>query len=200
LRRSETDELWLLGLQWLREANGTATHPCDRKRVILLARGMRMLGEEPPMTNVTEAIRDLWSVGGRWSDGRPAARMTKECWRNVYRAKSSLGRSRMWDAPLYQPDCLIEKHGLEPSTEERIAAVAGRAVQDLCDAAWLPSSDGYVDAQRRVADALATVRHLRYLRLGPQSLGIRGFESEPPRRPMPAATEVAGTRTGTQDD
>lgn len=190
--------LWRIGLEWLRGANGTGTHPCDRRRAVLLARGMRMVGEEPPMAIVSAAIRELWSAGDTWSVGKPAARMTTECWRSVYRARSSIGRSSMWDAPLYQPDRLIAEHGLTPSTDERVAAVARRAVENLCEAAGGPFSDDYVSAQERLADSLAGVRHLRYLRFGPQSLGIKAFDSEPPRRPMTVGARTTGTQTGTR--
>lgn len=115
--------------------------------------------------------------------------MTKECWRNVYRARTSIGRSRIWDVPLYQPDRLIEEYDLEPSTEERLAAVARRALRNLYEAARIASSDDYIHAKRGVADALAGLEHLRFLRFGPQSLGIEGLDPEPPRRPNGSRTE-----------
>lgn len=139
------------------------------------------------MASVTAAIRELWTASH--PDGRFAAAMTRECWRAVYRAKSSIGHTDLSEAPLAQPDRLIDRHGLTPGTEERVFAVAHRAVQELCDAA---TTEEYVVAQHRVRDALEGIRHLRVLRLGPQSLGL-GFRPEPPLRPFPGGPEATGT-------
>lgn len=136
-----------------------------------------MLGEVPPMDQVSAEIQNLW---GR---GCPGASMTRECWRSVYRAQSSIGRTWLHEAPLYQPDRLIEEYALRPSTEERIAAVAHQAVRDLGEIAERGSPQEYLQAKRRLGDAVEGIQHLRYLRLGPQSLGVRGLEPEPPRRP-----------------
>ncbi len=172
-----SDELWRVGLLWLREANEDGTHPLDRKRAINLARGMRMLGENPSRADVNAQIRRFWS------GHPPAATMTRECWRAVYRARTSIGRTRRHEAPLYQPDRLIETYGLKPSTEERLETVALEAIRNLHKAAAEPAVAPYLQQKRDLEDALTAIDHLRYLRLGPQSLGIRGLESETPRRP-----------------
>ena len=97
-----------------------------------------MLGEAPPRNDVSAEIQELW---GR---GRPAAAMTRECWRSVYRAQSSLGRTWLHEAPLYQPDRLIEEYALTPSTEERIAAVVQQAVRNLGGVAETGSPTEYL--------------------------------------------------------
>jgi hypothetical protein len=171
------EELWRVGLVWLREANQDGTHPLDRKRAINLARGMRMIGENPDSVEVNAQIRRLWS------GHPPAAAMTRECWRAVYRVRTSIGRTHLHEAPLYQPDRLIENYQLEPSTEERLEAVALEAVRNLSRAAAESAVPPYLQQKRDLEDALTAIHHLRYLRLGPQSLGVRGLESETPRRP-----------------
>ena len=174
--RSTQPELWWLGLEWLREANEMGVHPFDQGRVRQLARGMRMLGESPSLSEVSRGIAELWGGGG-------SARMTREIWRSGFRVESSIGRSTIWDKPLFYPDLLIERHDLEPSTEERLESMAHKAIQRLGQAASLPGSQGYLRAKREVLDALQAFQHLRYLRFGPQSLGIRGFSPEEPLRP-----------------
>lgn len=174
---SKEPELWRLGLEWLRGANERSVHPLDQRRVRLVARGMRMVGESPPPSEVNREIAALW---GR---GRLEARMTREIWRSVFRVESSIGRSTAWDTPLVHPDVLIERHGLRPSTEERLESVALRAIERFSQAASSPDSEGHVRAKRGVLDAMQAFQHLRYLRFGPQSLGIRGFDPEQPLRP-----------------
>lgn len=132
--------LWQLGLDWLHEANGVATHPLDRRRAFLLARGM-------------------------------------------HRAKTSIGRSRRHEAPLYQPDRLIELHDLRPRTEERLGALAQRALERVLASAREADTAAYVDRKRELEVALSAIQHLRYLRFGPAELGIKGFDPEVPRRP-----------------
>jgi len=136
-----------------------------------------MLGEAPLTNQVSAEIQEIWG------HGRQAAAMTRECWRSVYRAQSSLGRTCLHEAPLYQPDRLIEEYALTPSTVERITAVVHLAVRNLGEVAERGSPTEYLQAKRRVGDALEGIQHLRYLRLGPQSLGVRGLDPEPPQRP-----------------
>lgn len=174
---AHNEELWRVGLVWLREANEDGTHPLDRKRATNLARGMRMLGENPSSADVNAQIRRLWS------SHRPAAAMTRECWRAVYRVRTSIGRTHRHEAPLYQPDRLIETYQLKPSTEERLETVALEVIRNLSKAAAEPAVATYLQQKHDLEDALKAIDHLRYLRLGPQSLGIRGLESETPRRP-----------------
>jgi hypothetical protein len=139
---------------------------------------MRMLGEEPATKEVSAYIGELWS-------GNPyAASMTRECWRSVYRAKTSIGQTRRHEKPLYQPDRLIGLHDLSPSTEERLAAVAHRALAAFLQAASGPTTPAYVERKRELDAALEVVQHLRFLRFGPTEIGIRGFlDADPPRRP-----------------
>lgn len=173
----DDNALWRIGLAWLREVNTDGTHPLDKKRARNLARGMRMLGERPDASEVNAEIGRLW---GRH---RPAAKMTVESWRSVYRVKTSIGRTYREDAPLYHPDRLIEVHRLTPSTEERLERVLIGAVRKMCEAASQEGTDHYLQAKRELDDAITAIEHLRYLRFGPQSLGIRGFGPETPRRP-----------------
>lgn len=175
---SPAKPLWKLGLDWLVEANGSGTHPLDRKRARQLARGMRMVGEHPPYPEVSAYIAELW-------DGWPhAASMTRECWRSVYRAKTSLGRNTHWDdTPLYAPDWLIERHGLHPVTEVRLAAAIHDAVDALTEAARGDDTGAYLARRRGLDAALTAIHHLRFLRHGSSALGFEDLNPGPARRP-----------------
>lgn len=175
---SATKPLWELGLDWLVEANGGGTHPLDRERARQLARGMRMVGESPKYEEVSAYIGELWA-------GWPhAASMTRECWRSVYRAKTSLGRNAHWhDTPLYDADRLIESHALDPVTEVRLAAVAHNAVDALFEAAQGGDTNAYLARRHELQAVLTAVHHLRFLRHGSGALGFEDPDPEPPRRP-----------------
>jgi hypothetical protein len=175
---SAAKPLWKLGLDWLLEANGDGTHALDRDRARRLARGMRMVGERPPYEQVSSYIGQLW-------DGWPhGASMTRKCWRSVYRAKTSLGRSAHWDdTPLYDVDRLIEQHGLRPVTEVRLAAVAHDAIDALVAATQEDDTKGYLARRRELDAALTSIHHLRFLRHGSGALGFDDPAPQPPRRP-----------------
>jgi hypothetical protein len=165
--------LWQVGLDWLWEANGEGTHPYDERRAFLLARGLRMLGENPAAKEVNAYIKGLWREPF-------AAAMTREAWRSVYRARSSIGRSRRSDAPLFQPDRLIREQGLRPSTEERLAAVAKRALDELIGAAAEePDRAAFLDRERQLKEALIAISHLRYLRFDRAEIERIGFKPRP---------------------
>jgi hypothetical protein len=139
---------------------------------------MRMLGEHPAYREVSAYIGQLW-------DGWPhAASMTRTSWRSIYRAKTSLGRNNHWnDTPLYDPDRLIECHGLEPVSEVRLASVGRDAVDALVEAAHGDDTGLYLARKRELDAALVAVHHLRFLRQGSGALGFQDPNPEPPRRP-----------------
>jgi hypothetical protein len=175
---SPAKPLWQHGLDWLVDTVDRSTHPLDRERARKLARGMRMVGEHPPYREVSAYVGKLW-------DGWPhTASMVRECWRSVYRAKTSLGRDRHWHTtPLFQPDRLIEQHELRPVTEVRLAAVLHGAVDALLLAAQGDDTDAYLTRTRDLDAALIAVRHLRFLRHGSAALGFQDLNPEPARRP-----------------
>lgn len=179
--------LWQFGLDWLLGAIGESTNYHDRERARKLARGMRMVGERPPLREVGRYVNELWGV---W---RPAAEMVRETWRSVDRAKTSIGKDKHWDGtPLYVPDMLIEDEGLSPSTEERLAAVARDATDALVGAAGEPDPAAYLDRRRDVLAAMTGVQHLRVLRFGSSGLGFRDeLNPLPARRPKPSADSDA---------
>jgi hypothetical protein len=170
--------LWQHGIDWLKEVNGGATHPLDRERALKLARGMRMVGEHPPYREVSAYVGQLW-------DRNPnAASMVRTTWRSVYRARTSIGRgSRIHTTPLYQPDRLIDRQGLRPVTEVRLAQVAHEALQALLTAAEDGDRPGYAVRERELNAALTAVRHLRFLRYGRPTLGYDERDDDPARRP-----------------
>jgi hypothetical protein len=173
-----TQALWQLGLEWLRETIGSSTHPFDRDRARQLARGMRMVGERPSGSAVNGYISRLWPTAP-WTRA-----MVRDCWRSVYRAKTSLGRDRHWHrTPLYVPDRLIELHGLQPVTEARLASLAHDAVNALVQAADDGDTGSYLQRTRELDAALCAVQHLRFLRHGSGALGFEDQSPEPPRRP-----------------
>lgn len=161
--------LWQLGLDWLRDANGHGTHPLDRDRARKLVRGMRMLGEDPRYADVSAYVAE------RWSGWPHAASMTRKSWRSVYRTTTRLGREPRWDTPLYQPDRLIERHDLQPVTEERLAAVMHAAVDAVVESTALDGVAPYRSRRRELDATLAALEHLHFLR--------QGECGEPPRRP-----------------
>lgn len=137
-----------------------------------------MLGENPPFPEVSAYVGQLWAA---WPH---AASMTRDCWRSVYRAKTSLGRDTHWHhTPLYDPDRLIEFHELLPVTEVRLAAVAHDAVEALIGAAQGDDNPAYLRRRRELDAAVTAVHHLRYLRHGSGALGFEDPSPEPPRRP-----------------
>jgi len=110
--------LWRLGLFWLYEAIGNSVHRTDQRRVIDVARGMRMAGETAPETDFYREVSTIW---GRGSITAP---MIKEKWRAVYRANTSRGKtSGEVFNPLYVPDLLIRMNQLVLDLEHRIAEV-----------------------------------------------------------------------------
>lgn len=140
---------------------------------------MRMVGERPPLREVGCYASELWDV---WL---PAARMVRETWRSVDRAKTSLGKDTHWyGTPLYVPDLLIEKYGLSPSTEDRLAAVARHAADALVIAAGEANTAAYLDRRREFLAAATAVQHLRFLRHGSGALGFR-HELNPLPAPRP---------------
>jgi hypothetical protein len=170
--------LWQLGLDWLFETIGGSTHPLDRARARRLARGMRMLGEHPPFRAVSAYVGELWRS---WPQ---TASMVRTCWRSVYRARTSLGRDLNWEnTPLYEPDLLIERHGIDRVTEVRLGAVAQRALDAFLEAAAEADADAYIARRHELDAALTAVHHLRFLRHGSQALGLKVIPAEPPRRP-----------------
>lgn len=170
--------LWKLGLDWLCEANGGACHSLDRDRARNLARGMRMVGEGPEYVEVSRYIAELWDV---WPH---SIAMVRDCWRTVYRAQTSLGRDRrVHHTPLYTVDRLIEKHRLEPVTEERLAAVTLSATHAFIEASKGSDTELYLARRRELDVALTAMRHLKYLRHGYGALGLRDLDPEAPLRP-----------------
>jgi len=174
--------LWQLGLDWLLEYNGGGTHDLDRERVRKLARGLRMVGERPALGEVGRYAAELWDV---WPH---AARMVRDTWRSVDRAKTSVGRDTHWvGTPLYVVDFLIEQHGVSPSLEERLAAVARDASQALVTAAAGVETAAYLDRRRELAATVIIAQHLRFLRHGSGGLG---FANE--LNPLPAPRPSGG--------
>jgi hypothetical protein len=170
--------LWQFGLDWLVDAIGGSTHWKDRERATRLARGMRMVGEHPEYRVVSAYISQLWRG---WPQ---SASMVRECWRSVYRAKTSLGRKQGWyQTSLYVPDMLIEQHGLRPLTEERLAAVAHEALDAFLAAAQDHDTAGYVERRKELDAALTAISQLRYLRHGSDVFGFPDYNPEPARRP-----------------
>ena len=177
MKSSAETPLWRLGLDWLLECNGEGTHYLDRERARKLARGLRMVGERPPLREVGRYADELWDV---WPH---AARMVRETWRGVDRAKTSVGRDTHWlRTPLFVPDFLIDKHGLSPGIEERLAAVARDAADALVRAAGEADAAAYLDRRRELAAAAIVAQHLRFLRHGS---GALGFGHELNRFPRP---------------
>lgn len=181
--------MWQLGLDWLLECNGEGTHYLDRERARKLARGMRLVGEQPSLHEVGRYVGKLWN-------GWPyAARMVRETWRSVDSAKTSLGRDTHWlGTPLSVPVFLIDKHGLSPSLEDRLAAVARDAADALITAAREDDTAAYLDRKRELTATTTVAQHLRFLRHGSGSLGFRN-ELNPLPAPWPrAATAPAQSR------
>jgi hypothetical protein len=136
-----------------------------------------MVGERPSLREVGSYVSESWDV---WL---PAAQMVRETWRSVDRAKTSLGKDTHWyGTPLYMPDLLIEKYGLSPSTEVRLAAVARQAADALVIAAGEANTAAYLDRRREFL--AAAVQHLRFLRHGSGALGFR-HELNPIPAPRP---------------
>jgi hypothetical protein len=174
---TDAKPLWQLGLDHLLEANGDGTHALDRERVVSMARGMRMVGENPPYRAVSAYIGKLWDV---WPY---AASMTRDGWRSAYRSRTSIGRAKRWHSPLYWPDYLIEKHGLVPRTEERLIGVATLALEAL-GGALNADATTYVSRRRQLDAAITSLEHLRYLRTGTdESIGRRDLNPRHPQRP-----------------
>lgn len=128
-----------------------------------------MVGEDPRYADVSAYIAQTWA-------GWPhAASMIRKCWRSVYGTTTRLGREPRWDTPLYQPDRLIERHRLQPVTEERLAAVMHAAVDAMVETTAPDGVALYRSRCRELDATLAALEHLRFLR--------HGEFGEPPRRP-----------------
>lgn len=167
-------DLWQLGLEALCEEIGGSTHWLDRDRAYRMAQGLHAVGERPPLAAVRACIRDLW--GNTW---RQSGDMVWEAWQGVYRKPFRLLRGARWEpGTLYQVDVIIERHGLKPVTEDRLAVAAEDALRSTLQAARAGTPDEYSSARRALAVALERVDELRALRLGAQGEGDR-----PPRRP-----------------
>ena len=137
-----------------------------------------MVGESPSYSDVSAYIGELWRGCPR------AASIVRGYWRSVYRAQTSLGRDSHWHCtPLYQPDRLIERFGLHPLTEQRLAAVTHSAVDALLQAAEENDTTSYVRRKRELDAALTAVQHLRFLRHGSSGLAFEDPDAEAPRRP-----------------
>ena len=162
VRNRSAKPLWQYGLDWLRSEE-PSTHPMDRDRAYELAQGLRKLGDLPPWDgDVSNYAHTLW--GSSRSD-RMVVGMVRVCWSSVWRARTSRGRARhSRSSPLYVPDMLIREHRLKPSTEDRVAAVVGDAVDVLIKAASLPDSRVYRTRKAELAAALDSVDQLRKLR------------------------------------
>lgn len=137
-----------------------------------------MVGEDPTSREVGAYVAQLWK-------GWPhAAKMVRDSWRSVYRVKTSLGRGTTWyRSPLYTPDRLIELHGLQPVTEDRLAAVVHAAADRLLSAVSENDTVAYRNRKRELDAALVAVDHLGYLRHGSAFLEINDLNPEPGRRP-----------------
>jgi hypothetical protein len=155
--RSSARLLWQHGLDWLADTE-LSTRPSDRDRAFELARGLRKLGALPAYRGeVSSYVRRLWE------DARVIT-MVRVCWESVHSAKTSRGRP-LRSAPLYVPDMLICEHGLDPSTEERLATVA-REAADALVAATAPRVDArsYRARKAELSAAMVAVDELRVLR------------------------------------
>jgi hypothetical protein len=154
--------LWKYGLDLLVQMVAESTHSLDRDRVRNLARDMRMVGEQPTYQEMRTYVGELW-------DGWPhAANMVRDTWRSVYKTKTSVGRNRGGRAkPLYYARLLIEKHGLRPSLESRVAAVARAAADALVEAASASDAAAYSQREKELHAAVTAIRHLRHRRQEP---------------------------------
>jgi hypothetical protein len=137
-----------------------------------------MLGEAPVYREVSVYVGELWN-------GWPhAASMVRNCWRSVYRAKTSRGRgTHRHSSPLYQPDRLIELHGLQPVTEVRLAAMVHEATDRLLGALYANDTVAYRNRKRELDAALLAVENLGYLRYGSVFFDVNDLSPQPARRP-----------------
>jgi hypothetical protein len=133
-----------------------------------------MLGEWPHHKDVRAYIDRLW-------DGWPwAATMVWNCWRLAYNAKTTRYRhAARHGRPLYQPDRLIREHGLLPTAEVRLTAMAQQAVEALGRAAVNADGATYRERKRELIQTLAAFDELRSIR-HPRSNG--GSRSPTPIR------------------